>query len=307
MLSFILMQSTHRYFPVNDAQRAWGLYATCAGHSKTEARDTFPSPQHPDEYYFTWEQGRILHEWQLILLERGRGTVEFRHRQYSVKTGTLIVLPPECWHRYRPSKTTGWSTIWIGFDGDLAARLIGAAKVNHKGEVRDMSNAHHFRRIMSNAVTDVLERGQDNIFSIAARIPMIVAALIEAHNADAAGASHAGIIHHAQSHIAAHAAELVDFEALSESLGIPYRTFRHMFAKETGTSPLQYQLDIRLARAKNLLRSTRMPISEIATTLGFKTNWYFAHFFRRRTKTSPAAYRMRYHGDRGISLKGKMV
>ena len=65
----------------------------------------------------------------------------------------------------------------------------------------------------------------------------------------------------------------------------------NMFAKETGTSPLQYQLDIRLARAKNLLRSTAMPISEIASTLGFKTKWYFAHFFQRRAKSSPAAYR----------------
>ena len=287
------MVSNHKYFPVNDAQKAWGLYATCAGKSKTDAGDAFPSPMHPDEYYFTWEQGRVLQEWQMILLEGGRGTVEFRRRRHSVKDGSLIVLPPGCWHRYRPSKTTGWTTAWLGFGGELADRMVGGAGFNQEGEVRNMSGAGEFRRLMLDAVADMLARGQENLYSTAARIPSLVAALIEARGADADGAVNAGVIHRAQSHIAAHAAELVDFAALAESLGIPYRTFRYLFAKETGTSPLQYQLDVRLARAKNLLRSTAMPISEIAATLGFKTKWYFSHFFQRRENASPAAYRKR--------------
>jgi AraC family transcriptional regulator len=83
----------------------------------------------------------------------------------------------------------------------------------------------------------------------------------------------------------------VDFEQLASSLDIPYRTFRHVFGKETGTSPHQYQLEIRLARAKNLLRSTNMPISDIAETLGFNSTWYFSHFFQKRCRTSAAAYR----------------
>ena len=278
------MVSNHKYFPVNDSQKAWGLYATCAGKSRTDAGDEFPSPRHPDEYYFTWEQGRVLHEWQMILLESGRGTVEFRRRRHSVKAGSLIVLPPGCWHRYRPSKATGWTTVWLGFGGELADRLVGGAGFDPEGEVRSISSDHRFRRLMLDIVSDILERGRDNLYSTAARIPSLVATLIEARAADADGAAHAEIIHRAQSHIAEHASELVDFETLAESLGVPYRTFRYMFAKETGTSPLQYQLDIRLSRAKNLLRSTAMPISEISATLGFKTKWYFSHFFQRRAK-----------------------
>ena len=62
-------------------------------------------------------------------------------------------------------------------------------------------------------------------------------------------------------------------------------------ARECGVPPLQYQLGIRLARAKNLLRSSDMPISEIAESLGFNSTWYFSHFFKKQTGTSPAAYR----------------
>ena len=117
---------------------------------------------------------------------------------------------------------------------------------------------------------------------------------MEVPSQDATEIPHAEIIHRAQRHIVEHAAKIIDFAELAESLGVPYRTLRYLFAKEAGTSPLQYQLDIRLSRAKNLLKSTDMPTSEIATTLGFKSTWYFAHFFRQRVQVSPMAYRKRH-------------
>jgi len=288
------MKSNHKYFPVNDAQRRWGIYATCAGHSRTEPGDVFPSSVHPDEYFFSWDMGRTLHEWQIILIEHGRGTVEFRNRRYSAKEGSLIVLPPGCWHRYRPNRKTGWTTLWIGFGGDLAARLIGGVGFNTEGEVRDVSDIHRFKRLFADTITDILERGHDNVYSTAARIPSLVAALMEVPSQDATEIPHAEIIHRAQRHIVEHAAEIIDFTMLAESLGVPYRTFRYLFAKVAETSPLQYQLDIRLSRAKNLLKSTDMPISEIAAALGFRSGWYFAHFFQKRAQVSAVAYRKKH-------------
>ena len=99
------------------------------------------------------------------------------------------------------------------------------------------------------------------------------------------------IIHRAQEYMLEHCGETIDFEALAASLGMTYRSFRYMFAKETGTSPLQYQLNVKLVRAKNLLKSSDMPIAEIAETLGFNSTWYFSHFFTKVTGSSPRAYR----------------
>ncbi len=285
------MKNEYKYFPVNAAQREWGLYVTCVGHSTTEPHAVFPSPEHPDEYFFSWERGRILHEWQLILIEDGGGVVEFKHRRHSARKGSLIVLPPGCWHRYRPNAKTGWTTLWIGFNGDLASRLIGGAGFNPEGEVRNLSNDHAFHRLMLGTIADILENGRDNVYSAAARIPMLVAALVENAPPGRSQANTSDLVIRAQMHIREHAAETVDFKALAKSLGITYRAFRYLFTKETTLSPLQYQLEVRLARAKNLLKSSDMPIADIAKTLGFNSTWYFSHFMRNRLKTSPATYR----------------
>lgn len=294
MLSYANMKSTHKYFPIKDAQRTWGLYATCAGHSQTEPGDEFPSAAHPDEYFFTWGKGRILHEWQFSLIEQGRGTVEFRNRRYAVRKGSLMVLPPECWHRYRPNKKTGWTTLWFGISGDLASRLIGGIGFRPEGEVRSLSHFPKSLRLFESTIRDILGRDSDHPYSTVTHILSLVTTIIDESSHADDGALNADLINRAQSHILEHVTEAVDFEALAESLGLPYRTLRYMFKKETGASLLQYQLDIRLARAKNLLRSTDMQIAEIARTLGFNSTWYFAHFFQQRIHMSAAAYRKKH-------------
>ena len=290
------MKSTYKYFPVNEAQKEWGLYATCAGHSVTKPHAEFPSPAHPDQYFFSWQVGRVLHEWQLILVEEGGGTVEFRQRHFRARSGSLIILAPECWHRYKPNPKTGWTTLWVGFGGDLASRLIGSAGFNPEGEVLNLKPGNAFHRMLQNVTTAILENGHANVYTAAARIPMLVASLIETSDSGDPDAARGELVHRAQMYIADHAAETVDFDALASSLGISYRSFRYLFAKETGDPPLKYQLGIRLARAKNLLASSKMPVSEIARTLGFNSTWYFSHFFRAQTGISAAAYRRRHAG-----------
>lgn len=285
------MKPSHRYFPVNESQREWGLYATCVGRGLSRPGDEFPSRAHPDEYFFTWEKGRVLREWQLILLTDGRGTVEFAGRRHSVERGSLVALAPGCWHRYRPNSRTGWSTLWIGFGGDVADRLAGGAGLRMDGEVRSVEHAARFRRLFGDTVSDILARGDAAVYSTAAKIPAILAALMEARTGGESGTSHEEMVHRAQGFIAEHANGVVDFAELADSLGVPYRTLRHVFAKETGSSLLQYQLGIRLARAKALLKSSDIPISEIAATLGFNSTWYFAHFFAKATGVAPREYR----------------
>ena len=289
------MESPFRYYPVTPIQRKLGLYVTCVGHNTTQSGADFPSPEHPDEYYFTWKVGRILHEWQIIFIEKGHGVVEFRGDRRKVEAGSMIVLPPKCWHRYKPDPKTGWTTYWIGFSGDLADRMIGVAGFSSDGDVRSFKNNIPIIQLFAATVTDLLANDNHSPFSAAASIPMLVAALLEApKNDQTADDTSSSAILKAQMYITEHLSETIDFEALAQKVGLTYRSFRYLFVRESGQSPLQYQLERRLARAKNLLASSDMPVKDIAETLGFNSTWYFAHFFQKHAKTSPAAYRKQH-------------
>lgn len=283
------MNAPFRYYPVTPVQRNWGLYVTCVGHDTTQPGATFPSAEHPDEYYFTWKVGRILHEWQICILEKGQGVVEFKNVRAKVGAGSLFVLPPGCWHRYRPDPKTGWTSYWIGFGGELADRLIGNAGFSKDGEIRSFKNGDPIIRLFATTVTDLLSNAKKTPFSAAASVPMLVAALLEAPVGT--DKNPRSPILKAQIYITEHLSGTIDFKSLATDVGFSYRTFRYLFAKESGLSPLQYQLERRLIRAKNLLASSDMPVKDIAEALGFSSTWYFAHFFQKRLHHSPVTYR----------------
>ena len=103
----------------------------------------------------------------------------------------------------------------------------------------------------------------------------------------------------AQIYINDHLSETIDFYALADSVGLSYRSFRYLFTKETGTSPLQFQIERKLIRAKNLLASSDLPVKDIAESLGFSSSWYFAHFFQKHANCSPVTYRKQNHPRKG--------
>lgn len=63
------------------------------------------------------------------------------------------------------------------------------------------------------------------------------------------------------------------------------------FKDLTGQSLGAYIEDYRITRAKEMLASTAMTMSEISDALGFSTQRYFSTFFRKKTGISPSQFR----------------
>ncbi|HKO82114.1 MAG TPA: AraC family transcriptional regulator, partial [Chitinophagaceae bacterium] len=88
----------------------------------------------------------------------------------------------------------------------------------------------------------------------------------------------------------------IDLTSIAASLNLSYSWFRRVFKQYTGFSPAQYQMEIKMQKAKELLASTTMPIKEIAFTLNFDTVSYFVTFFKSKTGMSPVEYRNKTKG-----------
>jgi AraC family transcriptional regulator len=68
--------------------------------------------------------------------------------------------------------------------------------------------------------------------------------------------------------------------------------FSRLFKQSLGTSPYQYLLCQRIERAKQLLKQTDAPITEIAFQCGFNSHSHLSKQFRQTTGVTPTAYRM---------------
>ena len=71
-------------------------------------------------------------------------------------------------------------------------------------------------------------------------------------------------------------------EAIATDLGVSYSWFRKAFKENIGISPAQYQLQLKLSKAKELLTNTDDSISEIAYQLGSIVLAIFLCFLRQK-------------------------
>ncbi|MCX5203096.1 helix-turn-helix domain-containing protein [Streptomyces sp. NBC_00237] len=88
-----------------------------------------------------------------------------------------------------------------------------------------------------------------------------------------------------------HLDEPLTVSHLAARADVSPRTFARHFTAVTGTTPLRWLLDQRVAAAQKLLEHTDLPMPEIARRTGFGSEITMRQHFAKRLSTSPRAYR----------------
>lgn len=90
------------------------------------------------------------------------------------------------------------------------------------------------------------------------------------------------------------AAQTVSLAEMAARAGLEARTFERRFRRATGQRPTEYRQALRVARARELLESSTLPIARIAWDVGYADEAAFRKVFRRVVGLSPGAYRLRF-------------
>ena len=90
----------------------------------------------------------------------------------------------------------------------------------------------------------------------------------------------------------------LDLPALAAHANCSERTLTRRFRAETGASPKQWLLRMRVQRARELLESTALPVEQVAAQAGFPTAAALRARFAAELQTTPTAYRRTFRGRR---------
>ena len=83
----------------------------------------------------------------------------------------------------------------------------------------------------------------------------------------------------------------IRLDAVAKEAGMSPSHFSRIFRKVMSLSYQEYLNGCRIAKAKNLLRSSPRSITEIAISLGFADSTGFGRIFKKLTGQTPSAYR----------------
>ncbi len=282
-----------KYLIVNELDRKFGLWVNSVGYQAIRPNSPYPIREHPSGYFFNAQKGRILHEYQLVYITKGRGLFQSESTpEKQVCRGRLMVLFPGQWHTYRPMQQTGWTEYYIGFEGACMDNLIKGTFLAKENQILEVGLNEElvslYKRALEIAEADKIS-SQQYLSGIVLHMIGLILSISKNKIFEMGEIGQkielAKIMMNEQVH------KNLDPEAIAMQLNISYSWFRKVFKDYTGYAPAKYFQEIKIRKAKELLVNTSRSVKEIAYMLGFTSTEHFFSVFKKRTGFTPMEYR----------------
>ncbi|GHV14943.1 transcriptional regulator [Bacteroidia bacterium] len=283
-----------KYLISNERDMQWGLTVNSVGYQHIKPGDVYPPQNHPTRYLFKTDKGRILDEYQLLYITQGKGQfISSKSNRNVITEGNMFLLFPGEWHSYKPDMNTGWDEYWIGFKGKNMEQKQQCGFFSKERPVLDVGLRNEFVSMYLQAI-DIAKEQNAGFQQQLAGIVDYLLAYAYAYNKSSSFEEMkiTKLINKAKLIIAENMTTNISPEEIASRLNISYSRFRKIFKQYTGFSPLQYIMEIKIQKGKELLTNTDLPNVEIAFKVGIDNPNYFCTIFKKRTNMTPMRYRV---------------
>ncbi|HPR33591.1 MAG TPA: AraC family transcriptional regulator [Prolixibacteraceae bacterium] len=298
------MKDFFKYLTASEDDINWGLFLNVTGISVVEPFSSYPSPEHPKNYYFNWENGRTLNEFQVNYITEGSGILETKQGKFRINPGSVLILFPGMWHRYKPDSKTGWTEHYIGFNGEFTRHLFRQPLFTTNNPVIKVGFHESLLYEFNQIIQLVKEERPGFQHECAGKLVYILGRIVSlSKNSEFANREMERTIRRACLYLRDHVHHYTNIEELAAQLHVSYSYFRRMFKKYTGLSPYQYQLGLRIQQSKEMIRNSSKSIKEIAIEMGFESIHYFSRIYKEKEGVSPSQLRKKKTSARSIQGK----
>jgi AraC-like DNA-binding protein len=287
------MNNFYKYLPVSDDDQDWGLQILHAGCHEYQPGKEYPEKDHPSHHRFDGVNGRVLQEYSLIYITGGKGTYQSpKTGSLPIEGGSAILVFPNERHNYSPDPNTGWREYWIGFKGAFIDNLVSKSFFNPLVPVFNIGY-HETMVNLFMQVIEIIKKEKPGYQPLVCGAAMYMLGLLHtsAKQAQFVMGDEEEIINRARMIIRADPRSAISPQQIAEELKISYSRFRKLFKEYTGLAPIQYQIQLKLERAKEDLVNTSKSIKEIAFELNFESSQYFSSLFKEKTGLTPVQFR----------------
>lgn len=272
----------------------------------------------PDGLYF----GRVIHaeidhytpprsrrlppyqhrHYHIVLVTGGSGGFDIAGRILPAKAGTVFFTSPRQPHQFLNAErdTTRYAELTFEFvraDGQLLdidfVELLSAWINRPCDRVVSRRLSPPQARVLAGGISALVNRGRamprPDDLELGALLAEILTTIFRA--VFQRGPTFPDKIDRVRDIIRARYREELHLPALAKEAALSPAHFSRRFKERFGRAPIDYQLELRLQSACELLRICPDPLTSIAAAVGFEDVYYFSRLFRRRLGEAPGRFR----------------
>ncbi len=231
----------------------------------------------------------------LHVVRSGEGRLLLNGEEFTLGEGFAFVLRAhqEAW--YEADHENPWNYFWVGFNGVDAETCVRKAGFPKERPFRPVGCAEKLGEYLD----EMLDAHQLNFWSSLRRnanLMLFFSELIQDYTSTQSlrqsySYSSSSYVRYVKDYIDRYYEKKLRIGAIAEYIGVNRSYLSNSFRRETGVSPQEYLMGIRIRRAQTLLRESGLMIAEIAQQVGYPDALAFSRIFRQRVGLSPSAYR----------------
>jgi AraC-like DNA-binding protein len=249
---------------------------------------------YPNARFHYCERNQGANEHILMLCVAGSGWYHINGQRGTVQTNEALLIRRGTPHVYGASDTMPWSIYWLHFIGsnaDLFARQLTADENVIAVDSEAVANLRELFIDCCNALATgfVLQ----HMIYASQTLHHLLASLFF-NNRSFAPMLQTSRFHNLHSTLLfleqniQHSLSLAD---MADHAGLSTSHFSKLFKEQTGYSPMDYFIHLKIQSACKLLYLTEMTVREISFELGYDDPYYFSRLFKKVMGISPMQYR----------------
>ncbi|WP_299230179.1 AraC family transcriptional regulator [uncultured Bacteroides sp.] len=288
----------YKYLISSQRDEDWGITVNTVGCETIGSNyETYPPRTgHPAQFFFTPSRGRRLDSYQLLYITKGRG-IFFKSPEESIeiKEGDMIILRPHQWHSYMPDKKTGWTEMWIGFEGANMDSRFKNNFFNKEQIIYRIGVQDNIVNLYDQAIRIANEEKAACQQFLAGIANLILGMTMYYDYNKCFDTTTEAQIDKAKIIIRENLLKGITPEDVASRINISYSWFRKLFKDYTGVSPAHYIQELKIQEAKQLLSGSDTNIKDVSYYLGFDDIAYFSKVFKKYTGFTPIEYKRIYY------------
>ncbi|MBQ6551041.1 MAG: AraC family transcriptional regulator [Lachnospiraceae bacterium] len=260
-------------------------------YASQTGKDAFFYPVHVGHFYYEagYSQSRSSFDsFLLMYILEGEVVVEYGTETVTVRKGQFVFL--DCYKPHAYYSDQDYESLWIHFDGQNSRHFFEMITGNI-GNVFIMDDPIPVINRISR-IFEVYHQGQPiREVWLSRQIYDMLCDLCLYSTTQAPNQTHSPVIETVTAYINEHFKEDPSIETLAAQTNLSSYYFIRIFRKETGMTPHEYIINLKMDFAKYLLKKTNLSIKDICYECGFRNVSVFCAAFRKMTGQTPTAFR----------------
>ena len=247
---------------------------------------------HARRGYYTKRRG--LDSYLLKITLSGRGVLEYGGQRIPQEPGCFFWIDCQLPQYYGTDPEAGcWRVMWVHFFGPTAQAyyqaFLTASQGSPAGRLPDRAPAvQAIERLL--ALYDRTGSSLSADIRASAILTGLLAECVSALTAESVPAI-PQVMRDVRDCLLADYAGPLTLDSLSARFSVSKYHLQRSFKRYFGQSPGEYLTAGRMDNAKRLLRTTDLPVGEVAFAVGYETASHFISVFRAREHLTPQKYR----------------